>query len=275
MDRLDDFRHVFSQMVVARAGSKDPAVLAAFSRVARHEFMGPGPWQVSEHGDATPSADPALVYQDIGMGLSGTITTGLPSLHARCMTACALRPGERVVQVGAGSGYFTAILAELVGETGSVVAYEVEPHLAARAQENLSKQPNVRVVPASGVRAFDDAADVIYVFAAVQQLPLSWLESLSPSGRLLFPLTPMNGEGGMLLVRRTEDSTRFDARFLCRVRFVPCIGAQDHAMSKQLTAAFASGGENLVRTLGLGPTPESGTWLAGDGWWLSAVDAPG
>jgi len=134
MDRIVDFQHVFAQMVVARAGSEAPEILAAFSRVPRHVFLGPGPWQVSERGGRTPSDDPALVYQDVGMGLSGSITTGLPSLHARNLDACRPRPGERVVQVGAGSGYFTAILAELVGDAGRVVAYEVEADLATRAQ---------------------------------------------------------------------------------------------------------------------------------------------
>lgn len=279
MERLADFRHVFAQMVVARGGSKEPSVLAAFARVPRHDFVGPGPWPVSEHGEFTPSADPALVYQDIGMGLSGTITTGLPSLHARCITACEVRRGDRVVQVGAGSGYFTAILAELVGESGRVVAYEVEPGLAARAQENLRSWANVRVVAGSGVRPLEEPVDVVYVCAAAQQVPRVWLDGLAPGGRLVFPLTPGGGEGGMLLVRRAapqeplgeQERESFGAKFLCRVRFVPCIGAQDEAVGKRLAAAFAAGGEGKVQVLGLGAAPE-GAWFVGEGWWLGTGD---
>jgi protein-L-isoaspartate(D-aspartate) O-methyltransferase len=274
MDRLADFRHVFAQIVVARAGSKDPALLAAFSRIPRHEFVAAGPWQVSEHGDMTPTADPALVYQDMGMGLTEAITTGLPSLHARCIDACAVKPGERIVQIGAGTGYFTAILAQLVGENGSVVAYEIEPRLAARAQENLAEHRNVRVVASSGACAMGEPADVVYVCAAVQQLPLAWLNGLSTTGRLVVPLTPGDAEGGMLLVRRTANPQRFAARFLCRVRFVPCIGAQDVELGKKLSAAFATGTQDEVRTLGLGELPSDGVWFAGQHWWLSTAASP-
>jgi protein-L-isoaspartate(D-aspartate) O-methyltransferase len=145
-ERLADFRCVFAQMVAARGGCKDPRIREAFELVPRHEFAGPGPWLVTPEGDATPSADPALVYQDISMGLAPErgITTGLPSLHARCLDACTLRRGERVVHIGAGSGYFTAILAELVGLEGSVVAYEIDLPLAERARELLAARPNVR-----------------------------------------------------------------------------------------------------------------------------------
>lgn len=273
MERLADFRQVFAQMVVARGHCSDPTILAAFTKVPRHEFVGPGPWQVSEFGDVTPSADPALVYQDVGMGLAEGIPTGLPSLHARIMASCAIIPGARVVQVGAGAGYFTAVLSELVGETGRVVAYEIDAALAARAQASLAERPQVRVLAASGVRAFAEPADVIYVFAGAQVLPLCWVESLAPGGRLVFPLTPGSGEGGMLLVRRLEDPGHFEARFLCRVRFVPCIGAQDGAAGVRLAAAFAAGTHEGVRSLRLGGQPDASAWFVGAGWWLS-TDGP-
>jgi len=91
----------------------------------------------------------------------------------------------------------------------------------------------------------------------------------------VFPLTPGQGEGGMLLVRRTNDPSRFDARFLDRVRFVPCIGAQDDALAKQLADAFGTRTEDRVRTLGLGPAPKTGLWVEGDGWWLSTSEQTG
>jgi protein-L-isoaspartate(D-aspartate) O-methyltransferase len=89
MDRLADFRRVFAQVVVARAGCGDPAILAAFERIPRHEFIGPGPWYLSEDRIPTPSADPALLYQDIAMALAPErgITTGHgPPLCLRHLT---------------------------------------------------------------------------------------------------------------------------------------------------------------------------------------------
>ena len=101
MERLADFRDVYAQMVVARGGCPDDEALRrAFATVPRHAFLGPGPWTVAEEGSRTPTDDPALIYQDVGIGLAPSIPTGLPSLHARFLAALHVAPGERVVQVG-------------------------------------------------------------------------------------------------------------------------------------------------------------------------------
>ncbi len=95
MDRLADFRNVFAQIVMARGGSAEPRLLRAFADVPRHEFIGPSPWYFTEHGLPAVSDDAALLYQDVVMGLAPArgLTTGLPSLHARCIAACELEPG--------------------------------------------------------------------------------------------------------------------------------------------------------------------------------------
>jgi len=271
MDRVTDFRQVFAQVVVSRAGCCDPSIREAFARVPRHEFVGPGPWYFNEH-DATPSDDPALVYQDVGMGLAPErgIPTGLPSLHARCLAACAPRVGNRVVHVGAGSGYYTAILAELVGETGRVNAFEIDADLAARARENLRRWPWAHVEPASGAHAALGEADLIYVNAGVQQPPRAWLDALRPEGRLVFPLTPGEGEGGMLLVRHVGSARVFSAKFLCRARFMQCVGTEDEEAGRRLAEAFAGGDHDSVRSLRLHPEePDGSAWFSGRGWWLS------
>jgi protein-L-isoaspartate(D-aspartate) O-methyltransferase len=277
-DRLTDFRTVFAQMVVARGGCKDPRIRAAFERVPRHEFLGPGPWYVSEQGGATPSADPALAYQDVAMALAPErgITTGLPSLHARCIEACAPQPGERVVHIGAGAGYFTAILAELVGEGGSVLAYEIDPPLAERATAMLAGRRQVRVESRSGVTAIEGPVDLIYVCAGLQQIPVPWLAALAPGGRLAVPLTPGTDEGGMLLVTHVGNPRAFAARFLCPARFIPCLGATDAEAGQRLAAAFHASAREDVRSLRLttrSDGPDETVWFAGDGWWLSTGPA--
>lgn len=292
MDRLEDFRRVFGDVVFTRGGCKDSRIRDAFARVPRHAFVEPGPYQLTEQGDVTSSSDPAILYQDIGVALVPElgIPTGLPSFHARCLQGCAPRRGERVVHVGAGSGYFTAILAELVGSTGEVQAFELEPKLAARARSNLEPWPWARVEPRSGVSEPLTSADVIYVSAGVEAPPLAWLRALRPSGRLLFPLTPRYpwsprersvppalvtsaaGGGGVLLVTRRGGEPRYAAEFLCWAQAVPCIGAEDAAARSRLTAAFAAGTYGEVRSLRLDADADDSAWYVGSGWWLSRAE---
>jgi protein-L-isoaspartate(D-aspartate) O-methyltransferase len=274
-ERLADFRKVYADVVMARAGCRDDRLLAAFEKIPRHRFIGPGPWRLAEHGSPTRSVDPALLYQDIALGLAPErgITTGLPSLHARCIEACALGEGERVVHVGAGAGYYTAILAELVGPTGAVDACEIDEELATRARGLLAQITHVQVHSSIGTRLPRRDLDLIYVCAAVEQLPREWLDALGVGGRLAVPLAPADAEGGFLLVRR-DASRLWTARFLCAARFVPCVGAQDAEIRPRLRAAFRSGGMETVRSLRRAPEePDGSCWLAGADWWLS-TDAP-
>jgi protein-L-isoaspartate(D-aspartate) O-methyltransferase len=270
-DRLSDFRAVFAEAIVARGACRDPRIKVAFARVPRHEFVEPGPWRFAEDGPFTASADPALIYQDLALALAFErgIPTGLPSLHARCLDACEPRVGESVIQIGAGAGYFTAILAELVGPTGTVRAFEIDAALATAAERNLSPWPQVTVEAWSGTGA-EGPVDLIYVCAGVQQIPSTWLRALRPDGRLMVPLTPGETEGGMLRVRRIAGD-RYDAHFVTAARFVPCIGATDADAAKRLRAAFATGDAASVRSLRVAPeSPDSSSWFAGDGWWLSS-----
>jgi protein-L-isoaspartate(D-aspartate) O-methyltransferase len=267
MDRLADFRAVFAEVVTARAGcSANTAVLGAFRTVPRHEFLGAGPWIVREDGAKTASCDPAVVYQDIGLGLTESIPTGLPSLHAALLDAVAVQPGDRVLQIGAGTGYFTAILAELVGPSGRVYAFEIDPTLAARAQRNLAGWPWVSVEARSGAQGNVPSADVTYVNAGIQQLPRQWIDALPVGGRMVFPLVAADG-GAVFLVRRTAE-TAFPARFVCRARFVPCIGTQEEGAKSRLAQLLRDDGCLAVRSLRLDELDET-VWFSGEGWWLS------
>jgi protein-L-isoaspartate(D-aspartate) O-methyltransferase len=296
MDRISDFRQVYSQVVVARAGCDDAAIRAAFARVPRHEFLPPGPWELSETPGKTPSDDPALVYHDVAIGLvpEQGIPTGQPSLHARCIAACAPKPGDCVVQIGVGAGYYTAILAELVGPTGRVLGFEIDRALALQASGNLAAWPWARIEHASGVDAAFEAADVIYVNAGVEKPPRSWFERLRPQGRLVLPLTPDPSPaelhapgrveyqrsaptmsppgGGVFLVREQGSAEAFSVEFLCRVRLVPCIDARDEATRPQLLQAFRTESCAEVRSLRLWPQkPDHSAWFVGTGFWLSTA----
>ena len=95
---------------------------------------------------------------------------------------CAPAPGNTVLHVGAGTGYYTAILAALVGDSGNVVAYEIENDLASAARKNLQHLPNVEVFAASAMDGPLPTADVIYVNAGATHPPAIWLDALNPGG---------------------------------------------------------------------------------------------
>lgn len=182
-------RELFVGSVCRTAGVSDPRVARALKCVERERFLGNGPWFISESGERSHTSDPSFVYQDIVIGISQQqgITNGLPSLHARCLEALAVTRGDTVIHIGAGSGYYSAVLAELVELEGKVVAFEIDVELAIRARSILRAYPIVEVHAASGVSASLPDADAIYVNAGVTEPPRRWLDALRPGGRLVFP----------------------------------------------------------------------------------------
>lgn len=271
---LEDWKRLYSRLITSNVGIKDEndPLCRAFREVPREKFVGPGPWKLFTPAGfvETPSADPAFLYQDvvIVLGVERGINNGQPSLHAACLAALGVGEGHAVVHVGAGAGYYTAILAHLVGQTGNVTAYEIEEQLAQRATENLQGVPNIDVLHRSGAIGPLPSADVIYVNAGATEPVPAWLDALKPGGRLLFPLTPDKGFGGMLLVAKKSDNV-FGARFVSRAMFIPCIDARDPDMASKLTVAFQRGDWLGVRSLHRGSDPDESCWVSGSGWWLS------
>lgn len=275
MNSIADFRRFYAEFIVKSSGSSDQRLIDAFAAVPREDFVGPGPWQVFVGSEYIPliSDDPRLLYQDVLIGLAPErkINNGQPSLHARCMTAAAPSIGESVVHVGAGTGYYTAVLASLVGRTGSVVAIECEEDLAKRASVSLGAFDNVEVRAASATEIALPACDVIYVNAGATHPHPAWLDALRIGGRLVFPLTPDEGLGVMLVVTR-RDQAVYAASAFARVAFIPCIGARDDTTSESLTKALERQSLKEVRSLYRGTPPDETAWCAGNGWWLSSAE---
>jgi protein-L-isoaspartate(D-aspartate) O-methyltransferase len=276
LQSLQAHRDFYANFVVKSAGASDERLIAAFASVERERYLGKGPWSVFVGSGYIPtvSEDPRFLYQDVVIGLATErgINNGQPSLHARCLAACAPAEGESVVHVGAGTGYYTAILATLVGATGSVVAYEIEADMADQARDNLKHIPNVRLVNASAIGAALPNADVIYVNAGATHPPASWLDALNVGGRLIFPLTTNEGLGCMLLISRRGPAT-YAASVMAKVAFIPCIGARDDAASTTLAAALETQSFKTVRSLQRGTQPDNTAWCIGNDWWLSIAEA--
>lgn len=276
MNPVSDFRRFYAEFIVRSSGSSDVRLIEAFSAVPREDYVGPGPWQVFVGSGyiTTISDDPRLLYQDLLIGLAPErkINNGQPSLHARCLAAASPSAGESVVHVGAGTGYYSAVLATLVGPTGSVVAIEREQDLAARATDPLRRFANVEVCAGSATDSAITACDLIYVNAGATHPPAAWLDALRIGGRLLFPLTPHEGFGVMLLVTHVANGLYAASAFM-RAAFIPCIGARDDAASASLTKALERQSLKEVRSLRRNSCPDESAWCVGDGWWLSSTEA--
>lgn len=228
---LDEARALYARMMAAASGSSDPRIERVFELVPREAFLPPGPWNVmvGHRYVETPSDDPAHLYQNTLVALDRRkgINNGEPFLHAAWIGAVAPQPGETVTQVGAGGGYYTAVLATLVLPGGKVFAYEIDKALARGAGHNLAPFENAAVVSGDAVKAALPASDVIYVNAGVVAPPLHWLKALNPSGRLVFPWRPARDIGIAVLV--TAGANGFAARSLGGAWFIPCAGASDES----------------------------------------------
>src|SRR6202035_5242368 len=136
----------------------------------REDFLGAGPWFVLRAFRdyvTTPEPDPVYLYTNdiVGIVPEPRLNNGPPSLHAHLIHQASPALGEHVVHIGAGTGYYTAILAHLVGPPGQVTGIEYDSELAARAKVNLAPRPNVEVIEGDGALVSFDQADVIYVNA--------------------------------------------------------------------------------------------------------------
>jgi protein-L-isoaspartate(D-aspartate) O-methyltransferase len=209
----------------------------------------------------------------IGILPERNLPNGQPSLHAALVAAAAPQPGENVVHVGAGVGYYTAILGELVGVTGRVTAIEFDGELTTRAMANLAQTPHVRAVHGDGTRRMLEAADVIYVNAGATRPADAWLDRLKEAGRLILPLTadgfPNRDVRHGAVFRIERRGSEFFARRISGIAIFPCEGGRDEASGQALAAAFDKGGAERVTRLYWHDLPEDQCWLRAPGWCLA------
>ena len=275
-DRVSQARRWYAEELrfITRATTNE--VIEAFATVPRERFAGPGPLRILSHWDMseywTPTDESACaVYHDVLIAYDEErrLNNGQPSLWTFTLDKLGVKRGERVLHLGCGMGYYTAILAELVGPAGAVSAVEIEPALAERAQAALAPWPQVTITHGDGSSGSFDAVDVVVVSAgATHPLP-TWLDALNPNGRLVFPMTTTKGPGGMLLVTRCT-SDEFSARMLCPAAFYEFSGARDPKVNERLKQAIAGSRGGEVKSIRSDHHVEDETcWLHGEGWCLS------
>jgi protein-L-isoaspartate(D-aspartate) O-methyltransferase len=272
-------RQFYAKLVAAAGGPLRDRLEQAFRIVRRENFLGPGPWLARSIYDATyvqtPTDDPIHLYQNLLFALRDEkgINNGEPCLHGQMLGALHPRKGDTVLHVGCGTGYYTAILAQLVGPSGKVIGYEVDAELAARATDNLAPWRNVAVRGASGVVDGLPRCDAIYVNAGATRPAAAWLDALNDDGRLVFPLsgTTASSVGVSLLIKRSKNS--FPAGVIGFCVFISCQDAFDQDEANRVTASFRSGALWATRSLVRNNRSDETAVLVGEGWWLSSVPA--
>ncbi|MEP3276892.1 MAG: rRNA adenine N-6-methyltransferase family protein [Stappiaceae bacterium] len=257
----------------------NPALVSAFENVRREDFIGPGPWQIHpSRVMASPyqvsGEDPSVLYHNVLVTLAGDrgINNGQPSLWGYLLDQIAWREGMRVCQIGAGTGYYSAIVAELIGENGYLVAIEFEKDLAARATANLADWPTIEVLNEDGTTFDPGKVDLIVVFAGATHPVDLWLDSLSPGGVLMMPMTGQDGWGAFLKIQR--NGADYQTTSLGNCGFVSCAGARDPVFARRISKARGtvdfSCGREFVLHRGR-PEGAKHVLLEGPNFWLSPV----
>lgn len=254
-----------------------PTLFAAFASVPRERFVGRGPWRVlgPEGFFTTEDADPRHVYHNVLIALdeSKSINNGQPSMWARFFDQLGVEPGNHILHLGCGTGYYTAILAELTGPQGKVTAVEIDSTLADRARAALALWSQVTVLCADGSCGPFDTVDVIVVSAGATHPQPAWLAALNSAGKLLFPMAPSKGAGAMaLLTRRSADN--FAASLNYGTLFIPFTGACDPAVAAQMTVALARDQGTPVKSFRLDPHDKDETCWLHTGTWCFSIREP-
>lgn len=170
-----------------RGHVRDERVAAAFAAVPRELFLAD---HAEKHGLAEVYRDDAIVTRRDRAG-TPTSSSSQPAIMAEMLEMLGLRAGQRVLEVGAGTGYNAALLAHLVGEQGRVTSVELDADTAVAARRALvSCGVPVRVEVGDGAAGWPDAApfDAVIATASTDTIPRAWFEQLRPGGRLVLPL---------------------------------------------------------------------------------------
>jgi protein-L-isoaspartate(D-aspartate) O-methyltransferase len=203
------FSMVESQL--RQRGIRDERLLAAMSKVPRHEFVSQQNWNEA--------------YADHPIPIAEKQTTSQPYMIAAMMQAAEIKPEDRVLEIGAGSGYQTALLAELASQVFAVERYASLAEAAQKTLERLGYR-NAKIVTGDGSLGLTESApfDAIIVSAAAPRVPQALLDQLAVGGRLLIPIGDSEQQILHLILRHADGTTSVCTLEGCR--FVPLIGEQ-------------------------------------------------
>lgn len=271
--KLNARRKFYAEEILAVAGIDSPRLLEAFVRVRREDFLGQGPWDIVRFAEGgkkeyrrTPDADPSHLLHNVVVAIDPArqLNNGQPSALASWIQSLSIEPGDAVLHVRCGVGYYTAVMAELAAATTGI---EIDPALAERARTNLTGK--ARVFQGDGSETYG-TYDAIFINAGATHPRVEWLDALRPQGRLVVPITipipgaalgaglsagimleilgagaGLAGDGRSTKARSSGDS----ARFTTPVQIYDCAGARDPSLEPVLRTVLFGGKWREVRKL--------------------------
>jgi len=216
MTNLTELRSEMVAHQLRARGIRDERVLAAMGEVPREKFV--------------PARHHDLAYEDAPLPIEEGQTISQPYIVALMLEAAEIAPTARVLEVGAGSGYATAVIARLAKEAFGIEWHDALARLASSRLENLEVS-NAHVMQGDGTLGWPDRApfDAIVVSAGGPDVPKALLEQLAIGGRLVIPVGSELRSQELLAITRTAEHA-YDRRSLGTVQFVPLVGAQGWAI---------------------------------------------
>jgi len=282
---IEQIRRYYAEEIRAVCNLRSEALVEALACVPREKFLGPGRWLIrgadyelqSALSVPTRDGDPRNVYHNVSIAIDPErhLYNGQPATVLSWLNKLELKKGERVLHIGCATGYYTAIMAHVVGPAGRVTAIEIDPDLARRAKENLAHFDCVEVRQGDGTGDLPQQIDAIVINAGATHPVPAWLDAMAPGGRMVLPLTcavdampAALGKGLVLLV--TRNGSDYDARVFSVVAIYSCIGVRDAAINKALGGALKGNWLGVRRLLRTAHEPAPTCWLHRDGFCLSA-----
>jgi protein-L-isoaspartate(D-aspartate) O-methyltransferase len=253
---VESYRRFYADEIRLAANLRSTELVKAFATVPRARYLGPPPWNICSSDRAglgllgivgdpyITTENPRDLYHNVLVAIDATrqLNNGHPSTLAYWIEALDLRRGDRVYHAGCGVGYYTAILAEMVGEQGSVVAIDLDPDLAERARRNLSAYSQVSVHAGDGADFDPGPCDAMLINAgATHPCPL-WLDRLTERGRMVIPLTAKGGEnfGTGIMAKVSREPFGFSAVGISFVAIFSFSTLRDPEIEPLLGKALAS-----------------------------------
>jgi len=184
-------------------------VLLAFKQVKREDFI------LKKYKEQA--------YEDIPLPIGFNATISQPTTVMIMTQALDVKKGNKILEIGTGSGYQAALLSILVGEKGKIISTEFIPELADFAKQNLKDYKNVTIIKTDGSKGYKEQApyNAIIITAAIPELPQTIIDQLKEGGRLVAPVGP---QGEQRMIKLIKKDNRFIKEDLGSFMFVPLKG---------------------------------------------------
>jgi protein-L-isoaspartate(D-aspartate) O-methyltransferase len=270
---LEQRRQFYAEELEAVCALATPALVTALATVPRERFLPAGPWTVQGEfltgPRSTPDADPRHVYHNVAVAIDPArrLFNGQPGTIGRWIDMLGLVAGARVLHVGCGTGYFTALMAACVGSSGRLLAVEADETLARSARANLAPAPQVEVRSGTADEVLGERFDAVVINAGVTHPLDVWLDALAAPGRMIVPLTMAVPGGdtigkGLVITLTAGDGPDLTARVLLPVAIFSAVGVRDPEANDRLREAFTRNPFPSLQRLRRDPhEPSAACWL--------------